>query len=566
MNSLLTQATLQSHALDATPVVRHFLQRLQLPQLLQQHLPPGGRRPDALHPATTLCALVTNLLLARRPLYAIPDWLAQHVPEHLGLQPEQLSLIQDDRLGRALDRLWRADRASLLTALVQRAVREFAIDLQQFHNDTTTITFSGDYAHQPDAAATDRPPRITFGFNKDHRPDLKQLLYSVTISNDGAVPVHCKIYDGNTTDDNIHVETWSFLRQLVGHVHFLYVADSKLCTRDNMGFIADKHGQFLTVLPGSRAEDGWFRTHLQQQPVAWQEVRRETNPRHRAGPASVYHGVESPQGSSEGYRVLWYRSSLKQHNDQQQRQQRLRRAWDWLGEHQAQGRPWLTAAKAQAAGAKVLAEYQVERWLRVQVVPVERVRHRQSGPGRPSAATTYRRVVQTRYEVVFVEDSAAVAAEAKCDGLFALVTNVAERELSLAQALAQYKYQPFVEKRHEQLKSVYEVRPVWLKNSERIASFLWLYFVVELVGALVEREVRRGMKLRQWKSLAVYAEGRQSEAPTAGSVWGLLEGLRRHQLYDGEGRRLRTFYDPLPEVAEQLLDLLGIDKSAYGVV
>src|SRR4029077_11215722 len=102
----------ESLEVGAAPVVRRFLQRLQLEPLLRQHLPPP-RRSEDLPASLTLCALLTNLLLARRPLYALPAWLARRVPEHLGLQPTQVGLLGDDRLGRALDRLWRADRASL---------------------------------------------------------------------------------------------------------------------------------------------------------------------------------------------------------------------------------------------------------------------------------------------------------------------------------------------------------------------------------------------------------------------------------------------------------------------
>jgi len=130
----------------AAPVVDHFLSRLQLPQLFEQHLPALPGRPPALPTARTLAVLLANLLLARQPLYAIPAWAARRVPEHLGLQPDQVPLLNDDRIGRALDHLQRADRASLLTALVLRAVRAFAIDLSELHQDTTTVTFSGDYA------------------------------------------------------------------------------------------------------------------------------------------------------------------------------------------------------------------------------------------------------------------------------------------------------------------------------------------------------------------------------------------------------------------------------------
>jgi hypothetical protein len=98
-----------------------------------------------------------------------------------------------------------------------------------------------------------------------------------------------------------------------------------------------------------------------------------------------------------------------------------------------------------------------------------------------------------------------------------------------------------VEKRHEQLKSVFGVAPVWLKNVGRIESLLWLYYVVELVGALAEREVRRRMEERGRASLALYPEGRPCEAPTANGVFGILEGHRRHRLLDGQGRELRAF-------------------------
>ena len=559
------QTSLESLEVGAAPVVRRFLDRLQLEPLLARYLPPASRRPEDIPTSVTLCALVTNLLLARRPLYGLPEWAARRVPEHLGLQPGQAALLGDDRFGRALDRLYRADRASLLTALVVRAVREFQVEMRQTHNDTTTVTVAGAYHNQAPAEERDRPPRITFGYNKDHRPDLKQLLFSITVSADGAVPVHCKTYDGNVTDDQIHIETWDFLCQLVGHADFLYVADCKLCTRDNMSHIAGSGGRFLTVLPRTRAENDWFRGYLQQQAPAWREVRREPNPRRQAGPDIVYDGVESPQRTAEGYRVLWYRSSQKREEDCAQRQMRMERARAWLEGSQAPGRrPIRVNAQALQAGREVLQREGAERWLRVRVeADVEESFH-QVGPGRPGPDTEYRRVETRTYRVHFDEDVAAVAADALCDGLFPLVTN--DEALSLEEALAKYKYQPFVEKRHEQLKSVFGVAPVWLKSPRRVAALLWLYFVVELVQALVEREVRRQMRARCVRRLNLYPEGRPSQAPTTGLVFGALAGHRRHRLFDGQGQLLRIFHDEVPEPVQQVLELLGVEGAAYGLV
>ena len=560
------QTSLESLEVGATPLVAHFLRRLRLTELFEQHLPALPGRPPALPSSLALSLLVSNLLLARQPLYAIPAWVARRAPEHLGLLPEQLPLLNDDRLGRALDHLQRADRASLLTALVMHAVREFNIEMGELHQDTTTVTLHGEYDNQPPADQAGRPPRITFGYNKDHRPDLKQLVYSITISADGAVPVHCKVYDGNTSDDSVHQDTWEFLRQIAGHADFLYVADSKLCTRENMSHIASRQGRFLTVLPRTRSEDGWFRDYLQEHPVAWREVHREPNPRRRDGPDVVYQGVEGPQRSAEGYRLFWYRSSQKEEADRQARQRALGRARARLDGLQAPGRrrEFATVEEARQAGQRIVAEEQVQRWLRVEVDTEVEQEYRQVGPGRPGPNTEYRRVETCHYRIRFAEEGEALARAGRCDGPFPLMSN--DEELTPAEALLKYKYQPFVEKRHEQLKTVFGVAPVCLKSVGRIASLLWLYYVVELVQALLEREVRRRMAEEGMGSLALYPEGRPSTAPTAELVLAALEGTRRHRLLDEQGQELRRFLDELPAAGQEVLQLLGVDLAPYGLI
>jgi transposase len=279
----------------------------------------------------------------------------------------------------------------------------------------------------------------------------------------------------------------------------------------------------------------------------------------------VYHGVESPRRSSEGYRVLWYRSSQKQEQDRQSRQQRLERAYARLDGTQAPGRrrEFRTPDEARDAAGRILAEERVEGLLRIDIVHEAQEEYRQVGPGRPGPDTEYRRVETHRYRVRFSEDAEALVKEATCDGLFPLMTN--DESLGVAEALGKYKYQPFVEKRHEQLKTVFGVAPVWLKNSGRVASLLWLYYAVELVQALLEREVRRRMEQEGIDGLELYPEGRASEAPTAELVLNALEGHRRHRLLDDQGQELRRFHDPLSDAAQEVLDLLGVDPTPYGL-
>ncbi len=53
---------------------------------------------------------------------------------------------------------------------------------------------------------------------------------------------------GNINDDCTHIDTWDELRALTGGAGFLYVADSKLCTREQMSHTDREGGRFVTVL------------------------------------------------------------------------------------------------------------------------------------------------------------------------------------------------------------------------------------------------------------------------------------------------------------------------------
>ncbi|MBE7522122.1 MAG: hypothetical protein HS109_07030 [Burkholderiales bacterium] len=131
------------------------------------------------------------------------------------------------------------------------------------HNDSTSIAFCGQYR-----AATGRElrgrtaPAIAFGFSKDHRPDLRQLLFILTVTAEG-VPASFRCADGNTSDSVTHVQTWEALRAVAGRADFLYVADSKLCSYENMRHIDAAGGRFVTVMPRSRQEDARFRQWIQ---------------------------------------------------------------------------------------------------------------------------------------------------------------------------------------------------------------------------------------------------------------------------------------------------------------
>lgn len=62
-----------------------------------------------------------------------------------GLLASEAKDIGDDAVCRALDRLFVADRGSLLTAAVVSAASAFGVRFDEMHNDSTTLRFCGQY-------------------------------------------------------------------------------------------------------------------------------------------------------------------------------------------------------------------------------------------------------------------------------------------------------------------------------------------------------------------------------------------------------------------------------------
>ena len=552
---------LVSQRVGALPVVNHFLHRSGLPALLARYLPGDDGR-YRLPPAAAVGLVVTNLLVGRQPLYGLGEWAARFDPALLGLAPGEVAALNDDRVGRALERLFDADRASLLTELLLGVVAEFGIDTGELHNDSTSISVSGVYADATGAPRGGKPtPVITFGHSKDHRPDLKQLVFILTVAADGAVPIAHRLADGNTTDDPTHVPTWDGLVTLLGRSDFLYVADSKLCSREAMGHIAAGGGRFITVLPRSRGEDRWFRDWAQTHRPQWTEAERRPGPRH-GEPDQVYSTFPAPLPSAEGYRIIWVHSTAKAARDAAARQARIEAgaaAIDALATRLAGPKCRLgTRVAAEDEATAVLARAGAERWVGCTVTETTEETYRQERRGRPGKDTRYRRHTRTRLTIAWDTRLDVLAYDAATDGCFPLITN--DTTLTDPEVLASYRYQPNLERRHHLLKSVQDAAPVLLRSPARIEALFCCQFLALLLGALIEREIRTAMTAAHTRDIPLYPELRACTAPSAERVLEIFTDLTRHELHRN-GEHVQTFEPELDPLQQQVLDLLAVPTT-----
>jgi transposase len=556
--------TLCSYAVGALPILNDIQQRMRLEEFLRDCLPPEDRR-TKLSPAKALLVLLRNLLVSREPIYGVGEWAARHAPDLLGLATVDIDRLNDDCVGRALDRLFLADVPSLVLSVAAHAVKEFGVSLDELHNDSTTISFCGDYTGAAmEQRFLGRPTlAITFGHNKDHRPDLKQLLFILTVTADGGVPLHFRAESGNVVDDQTHRDTWDLLCQLTGRRDFLYVADCKLATSENMAYLHQRQGRFVTVLPRTRGEDGAFRILVAKGQIAWRPLWEKTDDDGQV--IDRYSTSHHPATTVEGYRLVWYHSLRKAESDAVARSGQIEKALKQLAALRVKLRSPRTRyrqeGKVAAAVAEILVSCGADAWITTEVEPQTQETFHQDHRGRPGKDTHYVKKVATRFDLVYRIDDAQVAADATGDGIFPLVSNAAE--LSELELLHAYKRQPAIEKRFSQLKTDFEVAPIYLKVVHRIQALLCVYFFALLAEALLERQLRQAMQRDEIEALPMYPEGRACRWPTTRRVIDLFESVQRHMLVHSK-RPAEALVTELTRLQRKLLKLLGLSAKDYG--
>ena len=556
MHTTRNGASLQRHQLGPHPIIRHYLERMNFRGIVRDCL--GGGRHQGLDHAEVLAVLIQNILVSRGPLYRIKEWAQNLEPAALGLTAAQLGGLNDDRLVRSLDALVSERGRSVFFRLALRVIKNFEVQAPRVHFDTTTVTLFGQYA------SSQAEPRITHGHNKDHRPDLKQLVFGLNVTSDGAVPLLHHIFSGNRTDDSVHVRNVDELRALLGREDFVYVADSKLCTKDNLEHVAGHGGRFVTLLPRTRKEDIAFRKQLREgsPPVRWRKIHQVANQRRSDEPPDVFCSTDAgPDLTADGYWLIWIRSSQKARVDAQARDNQVRRAEleFKLLSARVGTRRLRTAAAVQVRVKKILAEHQATGLLEVTVATVTEISHRYLRSGRPRPGDPVRVIRSKRLQLHVTRNPAALRAEARTDGVFPLVTDLRDRPKR--EILEIYKYQPYLEKRFALTKSEYGIAPIFLKKPRRVVALLHVYFVAIMLSALLERQVRSAMRQQGLEKIAVLPEGRATATPTTPRILENFADVSWHAFREGD--RSISFPIELKPVASLLLRLADVPQELY---
>src|SRR5438067_3994576 len=238
--------SLRVERLDHCGLIASVIKDLHLIERIDACLMPDEQ--EALTPGQALAGMILNGLgFTPRPLSLTPQFFANKPLDLLFRDGVHAGMFNRFTRGRTLEEVYAYGCDLLFSELALTVCAQESIEQRFHHLDTTSFSLSGDYVPESDEHAI----RITHGYSKDHRPDLKQAVLELLVSQDGGVPLVSKSWDGNTSDTQIFKERAEALMAAFARSSTprYLVADAKLYTEDTAATLATLG--FITRIPGT---------------------------------------------------------------------------------------------------------------------------------------------------------------------------------------------------------------------------------------------------------------------------------------------------------------------------
>ena len=559
---------LSSRHLAHLPLIRALVKKLGIDDAVNELSPKDPR--SRVSDADCVAAMIVNILSGRCALYSMPT-LLEHVDTDIVFGSEcPADAFNDSRLASALDHLFAVGTDNVLGRVVSSLLtrpeqpRSYSVFM-----DTTSIALKGAYDTDVVAGA----PVPLRGFSKDHRPDLKQLVFGLSLHGSVGTPLTCATLDGNTADKEANRWTIEQLaEQLPDKDDVTVVGDSKLVDAELFGHLQQEGFHFVSLVPKTYNVRGELIERLRLEGAELAELARARG-RLKSDPDSVYRG----RSFTRPMRVVDPRTKevttpdmtlLVVHSDTQRikfaaaldkRLVREEKAF-MAAVKKANKRSIRCQADAESVRETVLQQL---KWQTTDLVieEVEVVDKRQ-GPGRPKKGDEPPSHVEYRLVYDQLERATEVIEKARFHAShFVLVTD--RMDWSDERILQEYRNQSAIEGHtgFRWLKNVALVAPVFLKTPSRIAALGLVFILALMVRNYLQFELRRQLKATN-QTVGGRKKNTRTKKPTTETALIHFMGVSCIRVSSGD-RILQRKADTLTADAKVVLDLLRIPPDIF---
>ena len=461
-----------------------------------------GEQPgEIVSPGLVVKAMIINGLgMVSAPLYLFSKFFEGKAIEHLLGSGIQASHLNDDRLGRVLDKLYLVGITEIFTTIALSAAQKFEINTDTSHLDSSSFHLHGKYEQELPSISFESPEKdnnqldnssinhqtspvpiqITYGYSRDHRPDLKQFILDLICSGDGDVPLFLRAASGNESDNSIFASICQdFKKQL--NLDSLMVADSALYSAPNLEMLTNL--KWLTRVPLSLKQAQQLVSQLNESEFHQSSVTGYRWSEHK----SNYGGIAQ--------RWLVVESSLRRDADQRKLEKNLKKA-EIEGQkklRELSNIEFACSADASAAANRLSKQLKYHNLTQITCGQTTVKPAADSTISHDNSSSSLIFKVQAKLEL----DANVVARITKASGRFILATNVLDAEqLSPDEMIVKYKEQQSAERGFGFLKDpLFFTDSVFLKSPERIEALTLIMGLCLLVYTLGQRLLRQNLQL-----------------------------------------------------------------------
>ena len=423
--------------------------------------------------------LINGLGFVSRPLYLFSQFFEDKGIEKLLGSGVKSDYINDDKIGRVMDELYKYGLNSLFIEIVLSVINKFNIETKYSHLDATSFHLHGEYTSEKEQEKEaeiikEKPIIITKGYSRDHRPDLKQCVLDLITSSDGDIPLLMRVGDGNEADKAVFGKILiEFKKQI--NFESVMVCDSALYSQENIKLI--EHLKWITRVPMTikRAKE-------LVQSVEIEEVDSEEIEKRRYLNLDGYKWKEEIVNYG-GVKQIWLivESQKRQKSDLEKLEKNLKAEKDKVEK-------LLKQLKKEDFQNPEQARYKLKSInKKLKLFEIQEVKLIDS---------TSKNKTIYKIEGVYHQKLEEVAMLKKEAGRFILATNLVEDEkLEPSEIITNYKNQQSCERGFRFLKDpLFFTDSFFVENPERIETMLFLMSLCLLVYNLGQRELRNSLK------------------------------------------------------------------------
>lgn len=542
--------SVQTKGVGFAPILKCYFERCNIQNIIDDNVPLDPRRKVLTH-GEACVSMITAILFQTLQLYRICRFATDTNVLNVILPHIDPCEYFDDRLADTLDAIYDYGIGNLEMSLTRAMILEFEIVNETCHNDTTSGSVYGQY-NKEDAEGIN----ITFGHSKKHRKDLKQFVWSMSVSDDSAFPLFQQAYNGNTADVTTYVEQWMHLVDLLDRSDFLYVADSKLITRENMAHIIDNDGYFIAPAP-------MYESYKKAFFAALDDHNQEVLIPYKK---QVNRGFEKPFSFSYNQKeydirmIILYDQGLasRKRHALDDRVEKTRQAFAEL-ETKLNTYNLKRKEAIEKACDAILKKHQSAELFSYTISNNPIITYKNKKKGRPAKGKKPEKikVVTDHFCVELHFNEMAFEKEQYRCGYYPLFTNKPQKDLTIEDAMMAHKDQYKSEHVNRRAKSGFNLEPIYIHTPKRIEAFLFLLKIALQLIILIERTSRNNIEKRD-KGLDNFMPNRKDvRNPSAEFLLKTFEYVVRGEMNLPDGNSCGFISDMTP-LQKDILEILEV--------